>query len=164
MSEMEQGDDEDQDETLQDSGLVICLGGGLDIGNVLQAIKHIQSSMFSELPERAGMNSVRIAEVLNFRRGLPPVVSVAHLHILLPSPTSTEKEVADLVRVGKIRRIVIAVQGPKGAIEEGMVRASDWHKHIEQSAHLEDGLKGEQIRLEIQRFQVILAYTSLLFS
>lgn len=42
------------------------------VQDVVAAMKHTRSTMFEALPERAGMNSVRISEVLNFQRNLPP--------------------------------------------------------------------------------------------
>lgn len=76
------------------------------------------------------MNSVRIAEVLNFRAGLPPIVTVSHVQALLDSPTVVEREIAELIRGGVIRKIVVSGRGSGGEVLilvgdlEGMVTKS----------------------------------------
>ena len=64
--------------------------------------------MWTPMPDRrTGMNSERIAEVLNFRAGLPPLVTVSHLQALLNSATAVEKEIVELIRGGAIRKIAV---------------------------------------------------------
>lgn len=96
---------EDEDFDLPDLGLSQHISSTTSATTVLEAIHHIRSTMFDDLPAtRTGMNSTRIAEVLNFRRSLPPLVSVAHVHTLLDAPTRTEREIVELVTAGKVRR------------------------------------------------------------
>ena len=89
--------------------------------------------MWTPIPEaRSGMNSVRVAEVLNHRRSLPPVVSVGYVQALLSSATSVEREIAELVRGGAIRKIVVGGRGGVGEVlilvrdMEGMIAKAHW--------------------------------------
>jgi Serine-threonine protein kinase 19 len=79
--------------------------------SVEDAIKQSIDSMFCEMPERAGMNSVRIAEVLNFRKRLPPVVTAAHVHALVIASSRTEREISALVSGGKLRKVKLLGRG-----------------------------------------------------
>lgn len=100
--------------------------------------------MFSDIPERApGMNSTRIAEVLNYRISLPPVVTVAHVHALSKSATSTEREIAELAKAGIIRKVVVPNRG-KGAAAagEGLVLVSEWERIVRAHPDLEEIVKG----------------------
>ncbi|KAM7206799.1 Serine-threonine protein kinase 19 domain containing protein [Rhypophila sp. PSN 637] len=83
--------------------------------DVPQAQKYTLSLMFDPIPERgAGMNSVKISQVLNTRQAIPRVNSTAHLQALLlnrgtncKSPTAAERELTDAIGRGVIRRIVL---------------------------------------------------------
>ena len=79
--------------------------------DVLSAVQYARASMFAALPERAGMNSVRIAEVLNFQRNMPPIVSLAHVHALIAASSKTEREIAALQATGKLRKIKVTGRG-----------------------------------------------------
>lgn len=93
---------------LDDVGLVRVLATDLHLRDVVQAMRYIRDRMWTAMPERgAGMNSTRIAEVLNYRARTPPVVTVAHLQAVLASPTAIEREVAELVLKGIVRRVVV---------------------------------------------------------
>lgn len=98
-------------EKLDDTGKVILLATISPVKSVLQAIKHSHDSTFSDMPDRAGMNSTRIAEVLNFRKGLPLIVSLAHIHGLLSASTRTEREIAGLISSGDIRKLAVSGRG-----------------------------------------------------
>merc|ERR1711964_768685 len=95
-------EDEDEDmfgDRLDDVGLVKSLATDLTLRDVSQAIMYVRGRMWSPIPqERTGMNSTRVAEVLNFRASLPPLVTVSHIQALLNSPTSVEREIAELIR------------------------------------------------------------------
>jgi Serine-threonine protein kinase 19 len=109
-----------------------------DVPNVLI---HVLSRMFAPVPERAsGMNSVRIAEVLNYRARLPPIVGVTHVHVLRGSPTATEREIAALVRTGVLRKVSFPgrATGREG-VGEGVVLVSEWVRIVEAM----DGLSRE---------------------
>jgi hypothetical protein len=79
--------------------------------DVISALDHATRSMFCVIPERAGMNSMRIAQLLNFQKHLPPVVSPAHVHALVSSSSKVEREIASLLATGKIRRIRLTGRG-----------------------------------------------------
>jgi len=76
---------------------------------------YVKNGMFETIPDRAGMNSTRIAQVLNFRRSLPPLVSVAHIHALLQAPTQVEREIVTLVQDGRLRRLIVPGRGNDAA-------------------------------------------------
>lgn len=144
VQKAESADDEHQsDDRLDDLGLVLSLSNEFQIRDVSQAIVHARNGMFCDIPERAGMNSTRIAEVLNFRKALPPVVSVAHVHALMGSSTATEREIADLVNKGVIRRLIVSGRGnDAAALGDGLVLTEDWTRAVQQSGSLEEQLKG----------------------
>ena len=90
----------------------------------------------------AGMNSVRIAEVLNFRRSLPPAASVAHIHALSTSPTRTEREMARLVNSGVARKVLIPGRGTGAeAVGECIVLVEEWQKLVQLESSLADETK-----------------------
>lgn len=140
-------DDEDDlfGDRLDDAGLVISLATDLSLRDVAQAIQYVHSHMFDEVPERGGMNSTRIAEVLNFRKSLPPIVSVSHLHAMIGSPTVVEKEIAELTKAGVIRKLVVPGRGVGGAsVGEGLVLATHWERMIAEASDLDDDVKSTQ--------------------
>lgn len=101
--------------------------------------------MFSDIPgQRSGMNSVRIAEVLNHRRTLPPIVTVAHIQALLNAPTKVERELAELVARNVIRKIVVPGRGIMG---EAVVLVKDLEDMITASGGLTEEMKTEYISL-----------------
>lgn len=97
--------------------------------------------MFDDIPSKgAGMSSSRIPEVLNFRRALPPIVTVAHIDALSPSPTSTEREIAELAQAGVLRRVTIPHRGVGG---DGIVLVQEWQKRVEAHPDVPPALKGK---------------------
>ncbi|KAK5318263.1 hypothetical protein LTR93_008309 [Exophiala xenobiotica] len=105
-------DDDDEDEQrLVPTGKVLSTVSIDSAKDVLSAIQHARSSMFAPLPERAGMNSVRIAEVLNFQRNLPAIVSLAHVHAIISASSKTERQIAALQSAGKLRKIKVIGRG-----------------------------------------------------
>ncbi|KAM3086539.1 hypothetical protein ACMFMF_000487 [Clarireedia jacksonii] len=138
-------DDEDfLDERLDDIGLVRALATDLTLRDVAQAIQYIREKMWTKMPEqRSGMNSTRIAEVLNFRKGLPPVVTVSHVQALLNSPTTIEREIAELSQGGAIRKVVV---GSRGSLGEVLILMKDLETMVEKS-NLDRNLKEEFLKL-----------------
>lgn len=135
------GDDDDDlfDDQLDDLGLVKALATDLTLRDVAQAIMYIRGRMWSSMPaERGGMNSTRIAEVLNYRDQLPPIVTVSHVQALLNSPTTVEREIAELVRGGAVRKIIV---GGRGSIGEVLILVRDLEAMVEKSALLERAAK-----------------------
>lgn len=144
-----------EDDPLPDVGRSYFISQTTSAQNVLQAIQYIRDSMFEELPARAGMNSTRIAELLNLRRSLPPLASVAHVHTLLEAPTQVEREIVELVQSGQIRRLVIPGRGNDAAgLGDCLVLAEDWEKLVQESAALEPPVKGESRFLPSRTFLI----------
>ena len=127
-------EDEDLDDQLEDLGLVHTLETDLSLRDVPQTISYIKSHMFDEIPEKSGMNSTRTAEILNYRKSLPPIVTNAHLHALINSPTLVEKEIGQLVSAGIIRRILVPGRGTgASSISDALIIVRDWTESLEQS-------------------------------
>ena len=116
--------------------------------DVVSLIRHILDHAFEDIPERAaGLNSKQIAETLQFRSRLPPVVSLAHLHALSISATETERELARLVATGVVRKVTIPGRGKGGtAVGEGVVLVEDWKARM-LSSEVEEELKQKYIAL-----------------
>lgn len=144
-------EDEDEDDgfledPLEEKCLVTCLTTDLSLRDVPQSIQYTHSHMFDPIPERGGMNSSRIAEILNFRKSLPPTVTLAHLHALIGSPTNTEREIAELTNAGIIRKILIPGRGTGAlSISEGLVLVHDLEKLLEDVDGLDQATKGKRI-------------------
>ncbi|KAK0731450.1 serine-threonine protein kinase 19, partial [Lasiosphaeris hirsuta] len=124
-------DDDYFHDRLDDFGLVQALAADLHLRDVVQAQLWIRAHMFDPIPDRgSGMNSAKTAAVLNFRDALPPVASSAHVRALLASPTAAEREMAELVRAGTLRRVVVPRRVDVGELVvlsrdlEGLVRGS----------------------------------------
>lgn len=99
--------------------------------------------MFDPVPERGGMNSTRIAEVLNFRKSLPPMVTLAHVHALIRSPTEVEREVAELTKAGALRKIVIPGRGTSGSsVSDSLVLMNDLESLLRDASGLEERVQG----------------------
>ncbi|KAJ5752452.1 hypothetical protein N7520_009369 [Penicillium odoratum] len=130
------------DEPLPDEGISHYISETATAENVEQAIRYVRNKMFDELPERAGMNSTRIAEVLNLRRSLPPLASVAHIHTLLNAPTQVEREIVELVKSGRVRRLIIPGRGNDAAgLGDCLVLTEDWEQLVRESSALDIGIK-----------------------
>ncbi|KXJ95496.1 serine-threonine protein kinase 19-domain-containing protein [Microdochium bolleyi] len=127
------------DDKLDDYGLVQALASDLNLRDTSQAIHYIRAHMFSPLPEQAtGMGSVRISEVLNYRKNLPRIVTVSHIQVLLTSPSAVEREIAELVRSGFLYRIVVARRGDIG---DTLLLASEFADLIQGTAALAEDTK-----------------------
>lgn len=132
------------DDPLPDVGGSHYIPETAPVQNVVQAIQYIKTNMFDELPARAGMNSTRIAEVLNLRRSLPPLASVAHVHTLLDAPTQVEREIVELVHTGRVRRLIIPGRGNDAAgLGDCLVLSEDWEELVRGSSSLDSAVKGE---------------------
>lgn len=133
----------DDNDPLPDIGVSHYISNAASVENVVQAIEYIRTKMFDELPARAGMNSTRIAEVLNLRRSLPPLASVAHVHMLIDSPTQVEREIVELVQAGRVRRLVVPGRGNDAAgLGDCLVLADEWEKLVRESSALDADVKG----------------------
>lgn len=134
------GDEEDFfGDKLDDYGLVKALATDLTLRDVPQAMRYSRERMFTPMPEQgAGMSSARVTEVLNFRRRLPPVTTTAHLQALLLSPTAVERETAELVRAGTVRKIVVL---RRGGVGESLVQSADLERMLEESSGIDEETK-----------------------
>ncbi|KAI6712378.1 hypothetical protein JHW43_005095 [Diplocarpon mali] len=112
--------DEDEElfgDRLDDVGMVSALAADLTLRDVAQAVLYVRGRMWSPIPEhRSGMNSTKISEVLNFRSRLPPIVTVTLVQALLNSPTTVEREIAQLIKGGAMRKVVIEGRGSLGEV------------------------------------------------
>ncbi|KAJ5612803.1 hypothetical protein N7510_005997 [Penicillium lagena] len=134
------------DDPLPDQGSSQYISTTAPVQNVVQAIQYIRTGMFDDLPARAGMNSTRIAEVLNLRRSLPPLASVAHVHTLLDAPTQVEREIVELVQSGRVRRLIVPGRGGDAAgLGDCLVLAEDWEELVQGNAALGASVKGEYV-------------------
>jgi hypothetical protein len=133
----------DDEELLNDTGVIASLAGDLNFRDVPQYMEYIRNRMFSDMPEKAGMNSTRIAEVLNFRRRLPPFVTIAHIDALSTSSTRTEREIAELAQAGILRRVTIPHRGlGSAAVGDGIASVRDWQALVRELDGLPDNVKG----------------------
>ncbi|PWY77173.1 hypothetical protein BO94DRAFT_538029 [Aspergillus sclerotioniger CBS 115572] len=142
------GEHEYDQGSLPDFGTSRYIPETTPVNDVVQALQYIHHSMFESLPRRVGMNSARIAEVLNFRRSLPPLASVAHVHTLLDSPTEVEKEIVELVHVGRVRRLIVPERGNDAAgLGDCLVLTEEWERLVQDSSALDTPLKGKFLEL-----------------
>jgi hypothetical protein len=118
--------DEDDTDKLVRTGKVVSTVSTDEAKDVLSAIAYARASMFAALPERAGMNSVRIAEVLNFQRNMPAIVTMAHIHALIAASSKTEREIAALQATGKLRKVKVVGRGNDvSGISEVLISTED---------------------------------------
>ena len=123
-------DDGDDDTSLDGPGKVITVVQNTS-SDVLSALKHTRTIMFDELPERAGMNSVRIAEVLNFQRNLPAIVSLAHIHALRSASSKTERDIQALLSANRVRRLRIVGRGNEvSGLAELLISTQDYETAV----------------------------------
>lgn len=133
----------DDDEQLDDTGVIASLASDLNFRDVPQYIEYIRNRMFSDMPEKAGMNSTRIAEVLNFRLKLPPFVTVSHIDALSTSSTLIEREIAELAQAGILRRVTIHHRGVgAAAVGEGIASVKEWQALVKSHEALPADIKG----------------------
>lgn len=141
-------DNEDDlfEDRLDEKSLVHCLNTDLSLRDVPQSMRYISAHMFDPIPERGGLNSTRIAEILNFRKYLPPIVTLAHVHALIGSPTTTEREIAELTKAGVIRKLVIPGRGTgASSISDGIILSQDLERLLKETDGLDKDVKGMQI-------------------
>ncbi|KAF3915987.1 hypothetical protein AA313_de0208860 [Arthrobotrys entomopaga] len=115
---------------------------------VLEAITYILTHQFTPLPETLtglGLSRDIIADILNFRRSLPPVVPIPHLHSLLPSPTGTERAIAALITDGTLRKVQIRTGN--ATYLEGVIQTDEFLKSIAQSSGIDSDTKDALLSL-----------------
>lgn len=133
-----QEEDADEDQSLAGPGKVVTVVENASI-DVLSALQHVHSSMFEGLPDRAGMNSVRIAEVLNFQKNLPAVVSLAHVHALRSASSKTERDIQSLLSTNQIRRLKLVGRGNEvSGLTELLISTKEYEAAVCQSGLAND--------------------------
>lgn len=144
-SQPTQVDDFDNDEKLDDTGVIASLAADLNFRDVPQYMEYIRNRMFSDIPERnAGMNSTRIAQTLNYRRALPPIVTLAHLDALSSSSTKTEREVAELAQAGILRKVTIPNRGMGvSSVGDGIASVQEWERLVNSHTSLSPDVQGK---------------------
>ncbi|KAF2262525.1 hypothetical protein CC78DRAFT_554506 [Lojkania enalia] len=137
------------DEKLDDTGVIASLAADLSFRDVPQYMEYIRYRMFSDIPEKSvGMNSTRIAEVLNHRKNLPPIVTIAHVDALSSSSTKTEREIVQLAQAGVLRRVTIPHRGVgAAAVGDGIASVAEWQRMVKSHADLNEALKDKYISL-----------------
>ncbi|KAK6369615.1 hypothetical protein LTS17_009521 [Exophiala oligosperma] len=128
-------DDGDEDEERLDATGKILPTLSIDgAQDVLSAMQHARATMFAPIPDRAGMNSVRIAEVLNFQKNLPAIVSLAHVHAVVSASSKTERQLAALQAAGKVRKLRVTGRGNDiSGTSEVLVTMNDLRLLLERS-------------------------------
>ncbi|KAJ4003416.1 hypothetical protein NW752_011867 [Fusarium irregulare] len=119
---------------LDDLGLAKVLEEDLTLRDVVQAMRYIRARMFSPVP-RTGFNSTRTTEVLNYRATTAPLVTVGHLNAILRSPGKVERELAELVMKGVVRRVRVERRGGGG---EALIETSDYEDMLNKASITED--------------------------
>ena len=136
-------DDNFFEERLHDIGIVRSLPSEPSLRDVTQTIQHVRAHMFDPMPQNGGFHSTRVAEILNLRTSLPPMVTCSHVHALTLSPTKREREIAELTRAGIIRRLVTPGRGTGGSsIGESLVVSTDVGSLLKQAPELSQELSG----------------------
>ncbi|KAF2133902.1 hypothetical protein P153DRAFT_372434 [Dothidotthia symphoricarpi CBS 119687] len=136
------------DDQLDDTGVIASLATDLNFRDVPQYMEYIRNNMFSDMPEKAGMNSTRIAQVLNYQRRMPPFVTISHVDALSTSSTKVEREIAELAQAGIVRRVTIPNRGVgAAAVGDGVALVREWQSLAHAHGVLSDHLKNKYIAL-----------------
>ena len=139
-------DDEFFEDRLDDIGIVKSLASNLSLRDVIQTVQYVRCHMFDAVPVNGGFTSTRIAEILNFRKSLPPTVTVPHVHALAQSPTKTEREIAELTRAGTVRRLFTPGRGTGGSsMGESLILSKDFESLLREANELNQELAGTSI-------------------
>ncbi|KHN99886.1 Serine-threonine protein kinase 19 [Metarhizium album ARSEF 1941] len=104
--------------------------------DVPQAMRYIRARMFSAVPRSGLPSGRRTAEVLNRRASMPPLVTTGHVHAVLAGPPGrTEREIAELVGRGVLRRVRVERRGGAG---EALIETRDLEEMLRR-ADVSDG-------------------------
>ncbi|KIV78009.1 hypothetical protein PV11_09777 [Exophiala sideris] len=125
---------DDDEAKLASTGKILSTVSIDSAKDVLSAVQYARNSMFAAIPERAGMNSVRISEILNFQRNMPAVVSLAHVHAIISASSKTERQIATLQGIGMLRKIKVTGRGNDiSGTSEVLITMSDLEVLLERS-------------------------------
>lgn len=131
---------------LDDQGTIHSLAHTVQARDVPQIMQYVLDHMFETIPERSGMSSALVADVLCFRRSIPALVSVSHIHALSKAPTTTEREIATLLKEGVVRRLNVSGRGLGSTdISEFLVTHENWKQAVLSSPRISPELKGQSM-------------------
>jgi hypothetical protein len=99
------------------------------VSSILKAMKRALDDMFEPIPT-SGLMSTKVASTYTARTALPPVVTTSHIQALMANATKCDREIAQLVKDGHIRKIVVPLRGTLGGGEEVIIRTEDLEKYI----------------------------------
>ncbi|RMZ87723.1 hypothetical protein DV736_g5049, partial [Chaetothyriales sp. CBS 134916] len=123
---------QDEGERLHETGKILPTVNVEGANDVISAICHAKTTIFCELPPRAGMNSTQIAEVLNFQKNIPPVASLAHVHAIVSASSRTERQISELLASGELRKLRLVGRGNDvTGIGEVLILTSDLKAMLE---------------------------------
>ena len=145
LQETSKSTEYNEEEPLPDTGIIASLATSLSFRDVPQFMTYIRSQQFDPVPDRgSGMNSTKIADVLNFGISLPPIVGLAHVDALSTSSTLIEREVSELAQKGVLRRVQISSRGTGAkSVGDGVVLVEEWERLVKRCDDLEDDLKSK---------------------
>lgn len=131
-------DDELFQEKLNDLGAIKLMQEDLTLRDVVQAMRYIRKNMFTKVPE-TGFKSTRSVEILHYRLTMPTIVTVGHLNAVLSSPSLVEREMAELIRKGVLRKVRVDRRGNAG---EALIELSDLFEMMTKTRLAEDAKAG----------------------
>ncbi|KAK9369377.1 serine-threonine protein kinase 19 [Lipomyces kononenkoae] len=123
-----------------------------ELSDITIGIKTVLSRMWDAVPDTGTrLNRDGIAELLRFRKSIPPIVMISHLHALFPSdPTFIERELQHVAEEGLVRKMVVNQNAGDMVIESKDyfrilhdMRQSDKVSNIETLDKFEDLLKSK---------------------
>ncbi|ATY63174.1 Serine-threonine kinase 19 [Cordyceps militaris] len=100
---------------LEDAGIAVLLATELTLRDVVQAMRHIRAHQFTAVPE-TGFSSTRRTALLRHQATMPPLITTGHVHAMLArgGPTRVEREIAELIGRGALRRVRVERRGAAG--------------------------------------------------
>jgi hypothetical protein len=122
------------EEKLDDRGVARLVAEELTLRDVVQAMRYIRAHMFTAVPER-GFTSTRTAELLGYRASMPAVITTGHVHAVLGAPSRVEREVAELLGNGIVRKVRVERRGGAG---EALIEAADLERMVGAAALLSE--------------------------
>ena len=143
------------------------------LDGVMEAISYAQSTMFTEVADRGmGMGSSRVSHLLQFRRNLPPLTSLAHVHALLGRrdgnapdvygvSTGVERELSALTASGRLRTIKV-VEGrtkDRRGLSELLVLTGDLERAVRADSSIDSSIAGNESQFApANKFQAFLSF------
>ncbi|KAK9465740.1 bifunctional purine biosynthesis protein purH [Lipomyces arxii] len=95
---------------LEITNLIVSIEGEMSrLSDINIGISVVLSRMWEPIPEKGiGLSRDGMADLYRFRKTIPPLIMVSHLHALFPSdPTFIDREVQRVAEEGIVRRMVV---------------------------------------------------------